>query len=103
MTFAYEVDDTDDDKAENTSLFRCILERKLRLELIPSLGARSLVQAMLAVAPKDRITADDALSHPWLIVGEHGAGHFSRRHRCCLDEANEGTRRREPAVEKNVR
>ena len=57
------------DGHETTALFRAILERRLDLEAVTSGEARALVQSMLVLAPKDRVTAADALAHPWLAVG----------------------------------
>ncbi|XP_028794267.1 calcium-dependent protein kinase 29-like [Neltuma alba] len=54
-------------------IFDAVLEGKLDLESQPwpsiSAAAKDLIRKMLAYDPKKRITATDALEHPWMKVG----------------------------------
>ncbi|XP_028794261.1 calcium-dependent protein kinase 29 [Neltuma alba] len=60
--------------AENEKgIFDAVLEGKPDLESKPwpsiSASAKDLIRKMLAYDPKKRITAADALEHPWMMVG----------------------------------
>ncbi|CAL5205774.1 unnamed protein product [Lathyrus oleraceus] len=54
-------------------IFQAILEGKLDLESAPwpsiSASAKDLIRKMLSYDPKKRITASDALEHPWMKEG----------------------------------
>lgn len=54
-------------------IFQAILEGKLDLESAPwpsiSAAAKDLIRKMLSYDPKKRITASDALEHPWMKEG----------------------------------
>ncbi|KAJ8772598.1 hypothetical protein K2173_027775 [Erythroxylum novogranatense] len=60
-----------------TGIFEAILDYDLDLESSPwpyiSSSAKDLVRKMLTKDPKRRITASQALEHPWLLAGARGA------------------------------
>jgi serine/threonine protein kinase len=48
--------------------FSCVSVSHSIVERLVSRGARELVQAMLEADPKKRISAKDALQHPWVRI-----------------------------------